>query len=245
VAGVDFSVGRGEKVIIVGPSGCGKSSLVRAISGLWQRGSGTVVWDDSLRTSSTQAPSSLSSPSSSSSEEAAEVLTEMVKHQDSAPSGVFFLPQKPYNLMGSLRLQITYPAMQDDKAATAPDAKLLDILDRVRLGGLAAQVGGLDAVEDWSKVLSLGEQQRLAFARVLYNRPMVVVLDESTSALDLASEEAMYRLLTNDLQATYISIGHRPSLLKYHDIKLVLGGPGQPVVRVPVTDTAAATLIDS
>mgnify|MGYP000156210685 CR=1 FL=1 len=111
----------------------------------------------------------------------------------------------------------------------------------MRLGGLAGRVGGLDAVQDWSKVLSLGEQQRLAFARVLYNAPQVVVLDESTSALDLDSERAMYGLLANELGATYISIGHRPSLLAYHDTKIVLGGPRTPVRKVHVEPDACAT----
>merc|ERR1712146_709418 len=80
------------------------------------------------------------------------------------------------------------------------DAYLLEILDKVRLCKLAARVGGgdpsvgLGVEEDWSKMLSLGEQQRLAFARVLYNQPQVVVLDESTSALDLETERVMYNL---------------------------------------------------
>jgi putative ATP-binding cassette transporter len=75
------------------------------------------------------------------------------------------------------------------------------------------------------QVLSLGEQQRLAFARIVYNNPSVVILDESTSALDLASEAAMYGIL-DELAVTYVSVGHRPSLLTYHSKKLVLYGPG-------------------
>jgi putative ATP-binding cassette transporter len=72
--------------------------------------------------------------------------------------------------------------------------------------------------------LSLGEQQRLAFARVLYNKPSVVALDESTSALDKDAEESIYNLLI-ETNITFISVGHNPSLLKYHNKKLILYGP--------------------
>ena len=91
--------------------------------------------------------------------------------------------------------------------------------------GRGDAVQGLSAEVDWSKVLSLGEQQRLAFARVLFNRPEVVVLDESTSALPLQTEEAMYGLL-HDMGASYLSVGHRPSLLQYHNKRLLLS-PGK------------------
>lgn len=121
-------------------------------------------------------------------------------------------------------------------SADGGDTLLLDILRRVRLEGLAERVGGLDANWDWSNVLSLGEQQRLAFARVLYNQPHTVVLDEATSALDLATEEAMYSLL-KDSGASYISVGHRPSLLRYHDSKLVLSGPGVDPIIVSIASS--------
>mmetsp|Transcript_21507 Transcript_21507/g.52694 ORF Transcript_21507/g.52694 Transcript_21507/m.52694 type:complete len:120 (-) Transcript_21507:43-402(-) len=82
---------------------------------------------------------------------------------------------------------------------------------------------GLDAVRDWSDMLSLGEQQRLAFARLLANRPRLAVLDEATSALDLGTEEAMYKTMAEELpRLTYVSVGHRPSLLKFHEQKLRL-----------------------
>ena len=93
-------------------------------------------------------------------------------------------------------------------------------------------------------MLSLGEQQRLAFARIIYNRPSVVILDESTSALDLFAEEAMYQIL-NDLKVTYISVGHRPSLLKYHDKKLILRGPGIDVETIEIVkDNSQPALVD-
>ncbi len=236
--GIHFSVYRGDRVLIVGPSGCGKSSLVRAISGLWQRGGGSITWDSAVESGSTIHSAA---PFESGTTPSAIIPT---KHRG-APDGIFFLPQKPYNVQGSLRLQILYPAVQNETSVAVPDTQLLQILRKVKLENLADRFGGLDAVQDWSKVLSLGEQQRLAFARVLFNRPQVVVLDESTSALDLDSEDAMYQLLSSELDATYISIGHRPSLLAYHDKKIVLAGPGKPVqVLVGVTDASAKNTMD-
>ena len=123
------------------------------------------------------------------------------------------------------------------------DAELLEILRRVRLETLAARMGGGDervglrVNKDWSKVLSLGEQQRLAFARLLYNsrlgRISVAVLDEATSALDEASEAAMYGLL-DEIRLTYVSVGHRSSLYKFHSKKLVLHGPGLEIESVAI-----------
>ena len=90
----------------------------------------------------------------------------------------------------------------------------------------------------------MGEQQRLAFARILFNRPSVVILDESTSALDLFAEEAMYQILS-ELKVTYISVGHRPSLLKYHDKKLILRGPGIDVETSEIAkDSLQPALVD-
>ena len=163
--GIDFSLRRGDKLLVVGASGSGKSSFVRAVSGLWRVGSGNVVWY-----SPEAAEAGRSDSSSSGGGGGAESL--------SAPSDVFFLPQKPYNVLGSLRQQIMYPNVMNSTAAvSAEDPFLLELLQRVKLQSLATQVGGLDAENDWSKVLSLGEQQRLAFARVLYNQPRVVFLD--------------------------------------------------------------------
>jgi len=71
-------------------------------------------------------------------------------------------------------------------------------------------------VRDWSDILSLGEQQRVAFLRLLLNTPRLAILDEASAALDLNSEERMYSALA-DANVTYISVGHRPSLLRYHD----------------------------
>lgn len=123
---------------------------------------------------------------------------------------IMFMPQKPYLILGSVRDQIQYPA-----ADNVSDERLLEILREVDLGHLVDQFGGLDAELNWADVLSGGEQQRLAFARLLLNQPRFAVLDEATSALDVASEERLYSRLAR-LPITFISIGHRPSLRKFH-----------------------------
>ncbi len=137
------------------------------------------------------------------------------------PEDVFFLPQQPYMQVGSLRSQLIYPSTRTD----LDDARLLDILQEVRLDNLAERVGGLDAVHDWEKQLSVGEQQRLAFARVLVRRPRMVILDEATSALDSANEAALYQRL-RDEGTTLVSIAHRAAVLRHHTHVLQLRGGG-------------------
>jgi putative ATP-binding cassette transporter len=134
---------------------------------------------------------------------------------------IFFLPQRPYMQLGTLRSQIIYPATETELS----DEKLLDLLQQVHLGTLAERVGGLDASHDWEKQLSTGEQQRLAFARVLVRQPRLVILDEATSALDSSNEAALYERLRKS-GATIISIAHRPAVLKHHTHVLQLKGDG-------------------
>ena len=135
---------------------------------------------------------------------------------------VFFLPQRPYMQFGTLRSQLIYP----NAATSLSDERLLEIMDEVHLPGLAERVGGLDAEQDWEKWLSVGEQQRLAFARVLVQQPRIVILDEATSALDAANEAALYQRL-KDSQTTLISIAHRPAVLAFHTQVLQLKGGGE------------------
>jgi putative ATP-binding cassette transporter len=138
------------------------------------------------------------------------------------PQDILFLPQQPYMLLGTLRSQLLYP----NRERQVSDAELLALLEQVNLPDMADRFGGLDVEMDWEKVLSIGEQQRLAFARVLLTRPRFAILDEATSALDVANEGHLYQqLMTSD--TTLISVGHRSTILQYHKQVLELTGDGQ------------------
>ncbi len=134
---------------------------------------------------------------------------------------MLFLPQRPYMPLGSLREQLLYP-MGDSNTS---DEELQAMLERVHLPDLARRVGGFDTVMNWPFVLSLGEQQRVAFARLLLARPQYAILDEATSALDVANEQHLYGEL-QQLGTTYISVGHRPTLKQFHKTVLELTGDG-------------------
>ena len=132
-----------------------------------------------------------------------------------------FLSQRPYLPLGNLRGAVAYPGL----AQPADDARLADALRQVNLGHLASR---LDEVHDWSRVLSLGEQQRIAFARVLYNRPALVFLDEATSATDEGLEHMLYSLLREALpDSMLVSVGHRSTLDAFHTQRLDLDGAGR------------------
>ncbi|MDD5169663.1 MAG: ABC transporter ATP-binding protein/permease [Syntrophales bacterium] len=178
---LSVAVQPGQGLVIVGPSGTGKSSLLRAIAGLWNAGSGRITRPD---------------------------RTEML-----------FLPQLPYMLLGTLRDQLLYPKMESDVS----DDRLHEVLRQVNLADLPEKVGGFDVELDWADVLSLGEQQRVAFARLILTRPRYAILDEATSALDLQNEAMLYRYL-RETTTNFISVGHRSSLLQYHETVLELRG---------------------
>lgn len=141
---------------------------------------------------------------------------------DRPPLGeLMFIPQKPYMLLGSLREQLCYP----QATSLFSDEQLRHVLEEVRLPDLVRRYPDLNIKQDWPRVLSLGEQQRLAFARLLLNSPRFVVLDEATSALDVTTERLLYELLVRREMA-YVSVGHRPTLTSFHDTVLELDGSG-------------------
>ena len=136
-------------------------------------------------------------------------------------SELMFIPQKPYMLLGSLREQLCYPQPPERFS----DSQLRHALEEVCLPELVSRYPDLSVKEDWPRLLSLGEQQRLAFARLLLNSPRFVVLDEATSALDVITERKLYELLVSrDL--AFVSVGHRPTLTAYHNTVLELDGSG-------------------
>tara|TARA_A100001388_G_scaffold86131_1_gene62273 strand:+ start:62229 stop:64178 length:1950 start_codon:yes stop_codon:yes gene_type:complete len=131
-------------------------------------------------------------------------------------SKIMFLPQKPYMNLGSLEEQLSYPKSKGEFSYE----EINNSLTKVSLEHLIKE-HGLDSVKDWSRILSVGEQQRLGFVRILLNKPNIVILDESTSALDEMNEKNAYKLLLEN-SIKYISVGHRPNLIEYHQLSLTL-----------------------
>ncbi|MDQ2098791.1 MAG: ABC transporter ATP-binding protein/permease [Tychonema bourrellyi B0820] len=179
VEDLSVKLSTGEGLLVRGPSGCGKSSLLRAIVGLWDAGTGKILRPTLDR--------------------------------------MLFLSQRPYMILGTLRDQMLYPNMD----GSVEDSQLRQILIQVNLPNLEQNYGGFNTEQNWAQVLSLGEQQRLIFARLLLNKPSYAILDEATSALDTHNEQLLYQ----QLQAsgmTFLSIGHRESLSNYHQTILDL-----------------------
>lgn len=134
-----------------------------------------------------------------------------------AAGKLFVLPQKPYLPLGSLREALIYPQATSDLSET----RLKEVMKTVGLGGFATR---LDERDNWAQRLSLGEQQRLSFARVLLNEPELLFLDEATSALDEPSEARFYRMLrAAKWRPTIVSVGHRGTLGEFHDRRWDIG----------------------
>jgi putative ATP-binding cassette transporter len=125
-------------------------------------------------------------------------------------------PQRPYLPMGTLRRAVSYP----DAAESRSVEEIAKALEKVELDHLVER---LDEDKPWDQILSGGEKQRLAFARILLYRPNIIVLDEATAALDSQSQDRVMELLSQELRdATIVSIGHRAKLADFHHRKIIL-----------------------
>jgi vitamin B12/bleomycin/antimicrobial peptide transport system ATP-binding/permease protein len=133
-----------------------------------------------------------------------------------AGAKLLVLPQRPYLPIGTLRRAVSYP----DAAESRSVEDIAEVLEKVDLDHL---VGRLGEDKPWDQILSGGEKQRLAFARILLHRPDIIVLDEATAALDSQSQARVMRLLSRELRdATIVSIGHRSELSDFHHRKITL-----------------------
>jgi len=138
---------------------------------------------------------------------------------------LIFLPQRPYMVQGSLREQLIYPQSPDG----ADDRLIIQALKEVNLSEVLDRVeGDLGRVEDWTNILSLGEQQRISFARIFLNKPRMAFLDEATSALDEPNERFLYGKLM-ETGISFVSVGHRSTLKEFHHflIELKKGGKAE------------------
>lgn len=139
---------------------------------------------------------------------------------------LFYIPQRPYMTLGTLRDQIIYPhTFEEMKRRGRTDADLLRYLELVQLPYLQVRERGLDAVEDWIDVLSGGEKQRIAMARLFYHGPQFAILDECTSAVSVDVEGSMYQYCKKS-GITLFTVSHRKSLWKYHEYYLQFDGRG-------------------
>ena len=137
--------------------------------------------------------------------------------------GIMFLPQRPYLSIGTLRDQVIYPHTDVDmREAGRRDHELQRVLNEARLGYLPEREGGWDTRKEWKDVLSGGEKQRMAIARLLYHEPRYAFIDEGTSAVSSDVEGILYET-AKEKGITLITISTRASLKKYHTYNLTLG----------------------
>lgn len=248
---LSFVINEGDHLLIMGPSGSGKTSFLRALAGLWNSGRGNITFYLNNKSHQVSVAETNSSPESASKDDD---LKSYVKG-----GHAFFLPQRPYMALGTLRQQLLYPKWSENLLPSSANSELIassstynhgmptvedliHVLKVVKLGDILSRFQGLDSTHEWSSVLSLGEQQRLAFARLLLAKPNLVFLDESTSALDEANEAHLYSQI-EAAGITYISIGHRSTLFKYHNkmlhiTKFDLDNPQQNWQLGPITPPA-------
>lgn len=199
ITSLNFHIQRGDHLLIIGPNGCGKSSLFRILGGLWP------VYGGKVR----KPPS----------------------------EDIFYIPQRPYLSKGTLRQQILYPdGLYEMRKKGVTDEHLLDILRVLgidKLLGLQAshsssqdsKASGLDTEAEWADVLSTGNQQRIAAARLFYHAPKYAILDECTSSVTAEVEKIMYDEAKR-LGITLMTVSHRKSLWAYHGWILHFDGQG-------------------
>ncbi|KAK0948543.1 ATP-binding cassette long-chain fatty acid transporter pxa2 [Friedmanniomyces endolithicus] len=217
VEALSFHINRGDHLLIVGPNGCGKSSLFRILGGLWP------VYGGKVR----KPPS----------------------------EDIFYIPQRPYLSKGTLRQQILYPdTLLDMRAKGVTDRDLIAILQSLGLESLLGthmhnskagysidslisptdtraskssrqETAGLDIEAEWTDVLSTGNQQRIAAARLFYHAPKYAILDECTSSVTAETEKVMYDEAKR-LGITLMTVSHRKSLWRYHGWILQFDGQG-------------------
>ena len=175
VKDLSFEIKRGQNLLLTGHNGAGKSSIFRCLGGLWNVPEGTITKPGL-------------SPGESGGSKTAAGLHDLI----------FYLPQKPYNVLGSLRDQLCYPKTAADEQLTTEHMQAF--LDQVDLGylmqydnGGAAGKGEEREVINWQEKLSLGEQQRLAIARLFFHKPQFAILDECTSSVSTEMEAMLYR----------------------------------------------------
>ncbi|XP_075235761.1 ATP binding cassette subfamily D member Pmp70 [Lycorma delicatula] len=139
---------------------------------------------------------------------------------------LFYIPQRPYMTLGTLRDQVTYPHTKEEMLRRGKtDTDIAKHLERVQLSYLLQRDNGWDTIADWIDVLSGGEKQRIAMARLFYHCPQFAILDECTSAVSVDVEGSMYQYC-REVGITLFTVSHRKSLWKHHEFYLQMDGRG-------------------
>nr|KAF6503631.1 ATP binding cassette subfamily D member 3 [Rousettus aegyptiacus] len=150
---------------------------------------------------------------------------------------LFYVPQRPYMTLGTLRDQVIYPdGREDQKRKGITDLVLKEYLDNVQLSHILEREGGWDSVQDWMDVLSGGEKQRMAMARLFYHKPQFAILDECTSAVSVDVEGYIYSHC-REVGITLFTVSHRKSLWKHHEYYLHMDGRGNYEFKQITEDT--------
>jgi len=235
IENLTLEVKPGVPLLIRGPSGTGKTTLLRAIAGLWPYAQGQIIRPAEHVLFLSQKPylplgslrDALYYPQHTSDESDDAVLEvstdQLLTHRPSKVND-----ELPAHIIDDLPARVAAALPQRPHTESRPtppkDERALAILRDIQLGHLT---GRLDEVADWSRILSLGEQQRLAFGRLILAAPQAAFLDEATSAMDEGLEDAMYRLVNDRLPDTLlVSVGHRGTLLAHHPQQLNLARGG-------------------